>query len=110
MTDTTTHMPHMPNTPDTDEFDRATAMRLAVAHAAAGLDVGLPAGGHTARRWSTLYDLALGNVSLARLCEAHLDALAILAEAGHRPREGALYGTTMTETTMTGATGANHVH
>lgn len=43
----------------------------------------LPAGGRTARRWQALYRWArTGPVSVARLAEAHLDALAILAEAG----------------------------
>jgi hypothetical protein len=92
MMDTSSHIPTACEPTDAHGFDGATAMRLAVNHAVAGLDVGLPAGGRTAQRWSTLYDLALGNVSLARLCEAHLDALAVLAEADRRPQEGALYG------------------
>lgn len=54
----------------------------------------LPAigGGHTAERWLRLVDLArMHDVGVARLVEAHLDALAILSEAGLDPNEG-LYG------------------
>lgn len=36
--------------------------------------------------------MARGNLSLARLAEAHFDALSILAEAGREPVPGALYG------------------
>lgn len=66
--------------------------RRAVLDAVNGLDVALPGAGRTAERWLALHDLAMADVSVARLCEAHLDATAILAEAGARPREGALYG------------------
>jgi len=50
------------------------------------VDNGVPdlAGGDTATRWDRLYEWARrGSVSAARLAEAHLDATAILAEAGH---------------------------
>ncbi|MEZ5258237.1 MAG: hypothetical protein R2705_15425 [Ilumatobacteraceae bacterium] len=40
-----------------------------------------------------LFDLGAGSdVSIARLVEAHLDAVAILHEAGRQPHPGALYG------------------
>lgn len=53
----------------------------------------VPGDGATGARWLALFDLAAaGDVSGARLCEAHLDATAILAEAGQAPRPGALYG------------------
>lgn len=53
----------------------------------------VPGDGATGARWIALFDLAADvDVSLARLCEAHLDATAILTEAGMRPRAGALYG------------------
>lgn len=54
----------------------------------------LPAvgGGRTAERWLGLLELArTHDVGVARLVEAHLDALAILSEAGLEPEEG-LYG------------------
>ena len=54
--------------------------------------MGLPGGGDTSERWLALYDLAVADVAMARLCEAHLDAVAILGEAGLAPRPGALYG------------------
>lgn len=57
------------------------------------LHLPLPAAGDSATRWLALADLAgSGDVSVARLCEAHVDAVAILAEAGRRPHTGALYG------------------
>ncbi len=68
-------------------------MREAVDEALRRLDVGMPGGGSTGRRWLALHDLAMRHeVALARLCEAHLDATAILAEAGLAPRDGVLYG------------------
>ncbi len=41
-----------------------------------------PAGGATARRWEILAGVAAIDLTAARVVEAHLDALAILAEAG----------------------------
>jgi hypothetical protein len=52
-----------------------------------------PAMGHTSERWLALFDLAaVGDVTVARLVEAHIDAVAVLHEAGCSPRPGALYG------------------
>ncbi len=51
----------------------------------------LPGAGRTAERHLRLFEIAKRDVSLAKLAEAHWDALAILAEAGHTPRPGALY-------------------
>lgn len=49
-------------------------------------------GGDTARRWRALYRWArTGSVSVARLAEAHVDALAILAEAGAPAAPRSLY-------------------
>jgi alkylation response protein AidB-like acyl-CoA dehydrogenase len=49
----------------------------------AGLDrLPLPGGGATMARWRVLAAVAAHNLSLAKLYEAHTDALAILAEAG----------------------------
>jgi alkylation response protein AidB-like acyl-CoA dehydrogenase len=52
----------------------------------------LPGSGHTPRRHQALCHWGARDLSLARLAEAHSDALAILAECGHPPRAGALYG------------------
>lgn len=49
--------------------------------------------GRTAERWLLMYRWALsGSVSVARLAEAHADAVAILEEAGQVPVEGSVYG------------------
>lgn len=67
-----------------DELDRALE-RLELS--------GAPGDGSTAARWLALFDLAGEiDVSVARLAEAHLDASAILHEAGRRPRPGCRYG------------------
>ena len=55
------------------------------------LDLPLPGGGRTSERFSALRDIAAADLSLARLAEGHVDAHAILAEAGRSPRAG-LYG------------------
>jgi alkylation response protein AidB-like acyl-CoA dehydrogenase len=52
----------------------------------------LPGGGHTAERHQRLFEVGREDLSLARLVEAHWDALAILAEAGREAEPGALYG------------------
>jgi alkylation response protein AidB-like acyl-CoA dehydrogenase len=52
----------------------------------------LPGKGETALRHRRLMDLGRQDLSLARLAEAHWDAVAILAEAGREPEPGALYG------------------
>jgi alkylation response protein AidB-like acyl-CoA dehydrogenase len=52
----------------------------------------LPGGGETPRRHRLLAEWGELDLSVARLAEAHTDALAILAEAGHRARPGAFYG------------------
>ncbi|MGH3782322.1 MAG: hypothetical protein ACRDRO_17315 [Pseudonocardiaceae bacterium] len=44
------------------------------------LAVPLPGRGHTAQRWRALAEMAADDLDLGRLAEAHLDALAILAE------------------------------
>jgi alkylation response protein AidB-like acyl-CoA dehydrogenase len=51
-----------------------------------------PGGGDTSGRHRLLAAIGREDLSLARLAEAHTDALAILAEAGREPRAGALYG------------------
>lgn len=52
----------------------------------------VPAAGHTSERHRRLFDVARRDVALARLVEAHVDALAILAEAGRAPRPRVAYG------------------
>jgi alkylation response protein AidB-like acyl-CoA dehydrogenase len=59
---------------------------------AGDLDLPLPGSGHTARRWAALACWGGRDLSLARLAEGHVDALAILAEGGRTPVPGALYG------------------
>lgn len=51
-----------------------------------------PGGGHTGTRWELLAGLGAQDLQLARVVEPHVDALAILAEAGRRPQPGASYG------------------
>jgi alkylation response protein AidB-like acyl-CoA dehydrogenase len=63
------------------EFVRCTAPRLA-----------LPGSGDTWRRFTSLAEQASIDLSLGRLSEGHADALAIVAEAGKMPVEGAAYG------------------
>ncbi|MBW8482434.1 acyl-CoA dehydrogenase [Actinomadura parmotrematis] len=52
----------------------------------------LPGGGRTRERWALLADLGGEDLALARLCEGHFDALAILAElGGPEPPPGSLW-------------------
>jgi alkylation response protein AidB-like acyl-CoA dehydrogenase len=61
--------------------------------AAGDLDLGDPGSGGTSDRLLALFELARTRpVSVARLAEAHTDAVAILHEAGREPRPSALYG------------------
>ena len=52
----------------------------------------LPGASHTPERHARIFAVACEDLSLAKLAEAHWDALAILAEAGRAPEPGALYG------------------
>lgn len=52
----------------------------------------LPGSGKTALRHRRLIELGRLDLSLARLAEAHWDAVAILVEAGREPVPGAIYG------------------
>jgi alkylation response protein AidB-like acyl-CoA dehydrogenase len=47
---------------------------------AGALELPMPGGGDTAQRWAALREIAATDLCVARLAEAHLDALAILAE------------------------------
>ena len=51
-----------------------------------------PGSGGTPARFAALADWAAGDLSLARLVEGHVDALAILEEADLEPEAGATYG------------------
>ncbi len=51
-----------------------------------------PGAGRTPERHARIFAAACEDLSLAKLAEAHWDALAILAEAGRTPEPGALYG------------------
>lgn len=52
----------------------------------------LPSHGKTAQRHLQLMDFGRRDLSLARLAEAHYDAIAILAEASREGVDGAIYG------------------
>lgn len=57
------------------------------------LDLPLPGSGRTLRRWRTLGELTEIDIAAGRLAEAHVDAIAILAELGGvTPRAGMLWG------------------
>jgi alkylation response protein AidB-like acyl-CoA dehydrogenase len=56
------------------------------------MDLPLPGAGATAQRHRALYEFGRLDLSIARLAEAHTDAVAILKEAGREPRRGLLYG------------------
>lgn len=57
------------------------------------LDLPLPGGGQTAQRWQRLAALAEADVVGGRLAEAHVDAVAILAELdGPPPADGQWWG------------------
>ena len=72
--------------------DLVDAARAAVL-AASRLPLPGSGSGGTARRWQGLADVAAQDLSLARLVEGHVDALAILAElGGPRPGAGDLLG------------------
>jgi hypothetical protein len=55
-------------------------------------DLSLPGAGKTSLRHQRLMEAGREDLTLARLAEAHWDAVAILAEAGKKPRPGQLYG------------------
>ncbi|HZG22619.1 MAG TPA: acyl-CoA dehydrogenase [Herbaspirillum sp.] len=60
---------------------------------AAGLDqLPLPGQGETLARWQALAAVAAHDLSLAKLYEAHTDALAILAAAGHPQPPRSIWG------------------
>lgn len=61
--------------------------------ASGALDLPLPGHGQTAQRWNRLAALTETDVVAGRLAEAHVDAVAILAElGGPEPQPGQLWG------------------
>jgi hypothetical protein len=65
--------------------DIGAALRLARDF---GRQLPLPGGGRTAVRWAVLAAVAQENLTVARVMEAHTDALAILAESGQPLPDG----------------------
>ncbi|MGI4894414.1 MAG: acyl-CoA dehydrogenase [Janthinobacterium lividum] len=61
-------------------------------------DVPLPGSGRTRDRWQVLARLGADDLTLARIAEAHLDAVAILAEAGTTADPGSTWGVFAAET------------
>jgi alkylation response protein AidB-like acyl-CoA dehydrogenase len=68
------------------------AQRLRGLLDAGKLDLPPPGHGHTGDRHRALLEFAREDLALARLIEAHTDAMAIAHEAGVSLREGSLYG------------------
>ncbi len=75
-----------------DEGWRTAGARLQRLMADGRLDMPNPGGGHTPERLRALAELGAEDLSVARLAEGHLDALAILAVGGCQPVAGGLYG------------------
>lgn len=55
-------------------------------------EIPLPGAGDTAMRHRLLFEIGREDLSLARLAEAHWDAVAILRESGKEPKAACLYG------------------
>jgi alkylation response protein AidB-like acyl-CoA dehydrogenase len=66
--------------------------KLADLVTAGRLELPFPGQGHTAERHEALYELGRVDLSVARVAEAHTDALAILFESGRSIPAGTLYG------------------
>jgi alkylation response protein AidB-like acyl-CoA dehydrogenase len=86
--------------PRTSELLGSELQRLA---RSGELDLPMPGQGHTPARWAALAALGRTDLTLARLAEGHVDALAILAEAGQLPASDALYGVWAARSGGTGA-------
>jgi alkylation response protein AidB-like acyl-CoA dehydrogenase len=73
---------------------RSVETELRTMLAAGALDIPLPGAGagETSRRWAALASWGRRDLALARLAEGHVDAAAILAEAGRLPDPDVLYG------------------
>ena len=57
-----------------------------------GADVALPGNGATGDRWELLATVAAQDLTVARVLEPHLDAVAILAEDGQEPSPSSTWG------------------
>ncbi|MXG91621.1 acyl-CoA dehydrogenase [Nocardioides sp. YIM 123512] len=57
-----------------------------------GPTVPLPGEGRTLARWELLATVGAQSLTVARVLEPHLDAAAILAEAGEHPQDGSTWG------------------
>ena len=79
-------------TDDGEESAVRIWLELRAIAAGAGSTLPKPGSGGTGSRLATLADWAARDLSLARLLEGHVDALAILNEAGREPESGAIYG------------------
>jgi alkylation response protein AidB-like acyl-CoA dehydrogenase len=55
-------------------------------------EIPLPGGGNTSGRHRSLFEIGRMDLSLARMAEAHWDAVAILRENGSNPKSDCLYG------------------
>jgi alkylation response protein AidB-like acyl-CoA dehydrogenase len=73
----------------TSGTDVASAVQLSRRY---GALLPLPGGGDTATRWRVLAALGRVNLTVARVYEAHTDALAILAESGAESPAGLAWG------------------
>lgn len=69
--------------------DATAALALATRLSAS---VPTPGSGETLRLWSLLATLGAADLTAARVVEAHLDALAILGQAGAVPEQGTTWG------------------
>lgn len=86
-----THSPQHPsNGPDRQPASLVERLQDLVDTGA--VDFPQPGQGRTAERLERLAHIAAGDLALARLAEAHLDAVTILREAHREPATGALYG------------------
>jgi alkylation response protein AidB-like acyl-CoA dehydrogenase len=57
-----------------------------------GAEVARPGSGATAHRWELMATVAAQDLTLARVLEPHLDAVAILAESGQEPAPSSSWG------------------
>lgn len=76
----------------TEDVVGAQRRHLRALQATGRLSPPLPAGGATARRWAALAGWGSEDLVLARLAEGHVDAVAVLAEAGAPAPADALLG------------------
>lgn len=77
---------------DVDIDMEASAAEMLAHVTELGPRVPLPGGGRTVERWEVLASLAARDLTLARVAEPHLDAVAILAEAGRDAPSGSTWG------------------